>query len=208
MAKVSQDRIEQLRQIILPVAIDAFATNGIRAVKMDDIASSLKMSKRTLYEAYDNKKELFLDAMKAIMDEFHQHMMTFASTDRDVMDILLEFFKKQFEIYAKINPQFFADLHRYPELLEEIRKMRKIKVDSGVVFCMKGVKEGYFRDDVNYELLMRIGRDVSQMTREKTEYSSYDVPEFFYTYVCTILRGVCTERGLAKIDEFIGQLKK
>ena len=51
-----------LRGRILDVAMHAFATKGIRAVKMDDIAQSLTISKRTLYELYDNKEKLLLEA--------------------------------------------------------------------------------------------------------------------------------------------------
>ena len=35
--------------------MQAFVAQGIRAVKMDDISQELGISKRTLYELYDNK---------------------------------------------------------------------------------------------------------------------------------------------------------
>ena len=44
-----------LKDKILEAAMDAFTKNGIRAVKMDDIAMSLSISKRTLYEIYGGK---------------------------------------------------------------------------------------------------------------------------------------------------------
>lgn len=46
---------EALKDKILETAMVAFAEKGIRAVKMDDIANSLSISKRTLYEIYGNK---------------------------------------------------------------------------------------------------------------------------------------------------------
>ncbi len=51
--QVSQtNRHRHLKQQILPVARKAFSLHGIKAVKMDDIASTMKISKRTLYETY------------------------------------------------------------------------------------------------------------------------------------------------------------
>ena len=47
-----------LREVILKTAMKAFAEKGIRAVKMDDIAESLSISKRTMYEIYATKEEL------------------------------------------------------------------------------------------------------------------------------------------------------
>ena len=49
---------EALKDKILTTAMTAFARNGIRAVKMDDIANALSISKRTLYEVYRNKEDL------------------------------------------------------------------------------------------------------------------------------------------------------
>ena len=47
----------QLRKRILEVASLEFRSKGIRSVKMDDIANSLSISKRTLYEIYENKEQ-------------------------------------------------------------------------------------------------------------------------------------------------------
>ena len=47
-----------LKDKILESAMLLFAQQGIRAVKMDDIATSLAISKRTLYELFDDKETL------------------------------------------------------------------------------------------------------------------------------------------------------
>ena len=49
---------EGLKEKILSTAMAAFYKNGIRAVKMNDIANALSISKRTLYELYKNKEDL------------------------------------------------------------------------------------------------------------------------------------------------------
>ena len=46
---------QSLRDRILDAAMILFAKHGIRAVKMDDVSHALSISKRTLYELYDNK---------------------------------------------------------------------------------------------------------------------------------------------------------
>ena len=43
--------------------MEMFATQGIKAVRMDDIARSLGVSKRTLYEQFGDKQGLLLLAM-------------------------------------------------------------------------------------------------------------------------------------------------
>lgn len=50
---------KEVKAKILQLATTMFFQHGIRKVKMDDIATHLKISKRTLYEIYQNKKTYF-----------------------------------------------------------------------------------------------------------------------------------------------------
>ena len=52
---------EGLRQKILDTAMGLFKQKGIKAVRMDDIATEIAISKRTLYEIYSNKEDLLLN---------------------------------------------------------------------------------------------------------------------------------------------------
>ena len=52
-----------LKERILTVAMQALKLRGIRNVRMDDIATTLGISKRTIYEIYSNKEELLLDGI-------------------------------------------------------------------------------------------------------------------------------------------------
>ena len=63
MGHISEYRAA-LKGKILDKALQLFFANGIRAVKMDDIAKSLSISKRTLYELYDNKEILLFECLK------------------------------------------------------------------------------------------------------------------------------------------------
>ena len=49
---------------ILSYAIENFSRNGIRNVKMDDIASDLGISKRTLYQLFKDKENLLVECFK------------------------------------------------------------------------------------------------------------------------------------------------
>ena len=47
-----------LKQKIIDTALPLFKENGIKAVKMDDIATILGISKRTLYEIIGDRKSV------------------------------------------------------------------------------------------------------------------------------------------------------
>ena len=53
-----------LKEKICLTALRLFHKRGIRQVKMDDIATTLSVSKRTLYEIYTNKMELLAEVLE------------------------------------------------------------------------------------------------------------------------------------------------
>lgn len=197
------DRRQQLKATILPMAREAFRLHGIRAVKMDDFASSLKMSKRTLYETYQNKEALLIDVLRMAMEEHHAAMQAFKAQNNDVMDLIIEHFRIQTERYSKTNPLFFKDLKFYPGLTDEFRDIENRNLEKTMEVFARGIEEGYFRPEVNYEFVCKVGRQFSLIFRTQEEYAQYDIRELFVSFVCTLLRGICTEKGVVKLDSFL-----
>ena len=197
------DRRQQLKAIILPMAREAFRLHGIRAVKMDDLAASLKMSKRTLYETYQNKEALLIDVLRLTMEEHHTVMQEFKEHNNDVMDLIIEHFRIQTENYAETNPLFFKDLKFYPDLTDKFRDIEKCNEEKTMEVFARGIEEGYFRPEVNYEFIAKVGRQFSIIFRTQEDFSQYDMHEVFISFVCTLLRGICTEKGIAKLDSFL-----
>ena len=71
---IENDYKKEVKAKILQLATTMFFQHGIRKVKMDDIAARLKISKRTLYEIYQNKEEnLNVNSKnKAVADTFEK----------------------------------------------------------------------------------------------------------------------------------------
>ncbi|RKP53536.1 TetR/AcrR family transcriptional regulator [Pararobbsia silviterrae] len=74
------------RDQILKVAERLFREAGYTATSMLDIARQCEMSKRTLYEAFATKEELF-EALVTDVESFpaHEHPLDAASSPRDVL---------------------------------------------------------------------------------------------------------------------------
>ena len=107
---------QSLKTRILDAATDAFSQKGIKSVRMDDIAKSLNISKRTLYEIYENKEVLLFECLKSAKSASQQEMMLIATQQANVMDIILTIYRSKIAQLQKINPQFYSDLEKYPEL--------------------------------------------------------------------------------------------
>ena len=82
---------KSLKGRILEAAMKAFAQRGVKAVKMDDIAQMLSISKRTLYEIYKDKEELLYQGVVQYDQNNRQYLAAFVEQASSVMDIIIEF---------------------------------------------------------------------------------------------------------------------
>lgn len=129
---------QELRQRLLRIAMREFRSKGIQAVKMDDIANILSVSKRTMYETFENKEHLLMESVKAEYDGFDRHMQAFASEkERHVIDFILETYRLHMESLKDTVPNYYADLRKYPEVLAGWKKGTMSFKSERVVFLRR-----------------------------------------------------------------------
>lgn len=202
------DYREDLRDQILKVAMREFTTIGVKSVKMDDIARKLRISKRTLYEIYENKETLLLECVERRMQAFEAVMERFcAEGNKHVIDILLEFYRLQMEELRDMNPLYFEDLHKYPRVVDYIERARKEHDVRSMDFFERGVQDGYFRGDFNYELISRLGNSMMQNVMEHKLYNLYSLQDIFRNVIMLFIRGMCTAKGIVELDRQLEELK-
>lgn len=189
-----------LREVILKTAMKAFAEKGIRAVKMDDIAECLAISKRTMYEIYATKEELLYEGVKAFREKRKEKFMELAK-EKDLMEILLKVYHVRVEEANATNPLFYDDLVKYPRVLRYLNREKKNSREDMMLFFERGVQEGYFRDDINYELAMHLFEALGRYIQEERLYNKYSIKEIFRGMPLVLLRGLCTEKGIEKLQK-------
>ena len=194
---------QELRERILATAMNEFYTKGIKAVKMDDIAKRLSISKRTLYEIYQNKEELLLEGMKASEAEFDAHMKAFSfQQSSNVMDILIEFYHYQVTKLAKITPAYYEDLHKYSLITEYLHsKQSERDKKNASLFIKKGIQEGFFRADINYSIVTQIARESVHYAMMNQLYKEHSIQEVFSNIILLFIRGICTLKGLQRLED-------
>ena len=104
--KVDNSYRQNLKVKIVATATSMFHKHGIKSVKMDDIANALSISKRTLYEIYDNKEDLLYEVVCAHELESRNRMKQLNESGANVMDILIGYLKDTLVELGKIEPIF------------------------------------------------------------------------------------------------------
>ncbi|MCR5679935.1 MAG: TetR/AcrR family transcriptional regulator [Prevotella sp.] len=194
---------QQLRDRILDTAMHAFATQGIRAVKMDDIARQLGISKRTLYEIYDNKEDLLFEGVKKYKEIRERQIKDMLDGDHNVMDVILYAYRQKVETFRRTSPKFYSDLTKFPRVMSLQERDRHVNHERFLVFLERGVKEGFFRTDIDYRLVVRLFEAIGDYILNNQLYRIFSIEAIFKNIVFVSIRGFCTERGIKTIDAMI-----
>lgn len=191
-----------LREVILNTAMKAFQEKGIRAVKMDDIAESLTISKRTMYELYATKEELLYEGVKAY-HERQKAKLVELSKGKDLMEILMKYYRIKVEEGHATSQNFYNDLIKYPRVFRYLNREKMHTRENLLKFFERGVYEGYFRDDINYELAARLFDAIARYVIEQRLYNLFTIEELFTSLSFVSLRGLCTEKGIKKLERLL-----
>jgi len=192
-----------LRDKIITTAMEAFAQKGIRHVKMDDVAKELGISKRTLYEIFDKKEDLLYEGVKFYLGDRRTQMETKAQECKNVMEIILLAYKQKVEEVRQTNPCFYTDLVKYPKVARYLAQQNQQMLTNMTKFIERGIEEGYFRKEVNPELVARLFDALGKYVMEQQLYCLYTIEDIFTNLVFVTIRGICTEKGIEVIKQWI-----
>ena len=196
-----------LRERIIERAMQDFSKNGIRAVKMDTLAKELGISKRTMYEIFEDKESLLFEGIKVYGDRKREYLHSYAEEGHDVIDIIMEAYHMKVEEVRAVNPDFYLDLMKYPRLAQHVKEAQQKSREGFLAFMKRGVDDGYFRPDVNYELVPHIFDALGQYILTNSLVQQYSVEELFSNCFLIALRGFCTDKGLHTIDKLMAEAK-
>ena len=202
--KNRKDKAEVKEWVVRAAAV-FFKQKGIRNVRMDDIAAELSISKRTLYELFQDKEELLLDVVRLHSEEMHAYMSQVAMQADNVLEVLLKFYERSASDLQHTHRRFFEDMDKYPKVQQFIDENRRNNLDEAMAFYRTGVEQGIFRQDVNYGIVRAMVGEQMNILLHSDTCKAYSLAEIFETVVFMHMRGISTEKGLAIVDDFLRQ---
>lgn len=192
---------------ILAYAIENFSRNGIRNVKMDDIASDLGISKRTLYQLFKDKENLLVECFKYSEKRSAKLYSELIKSTDNILELYTKWLKMRIDEIRSINPQFFSDLNKYSRVQKYFRDVSALKSKEGLKFINMGIAQGLFRNDINYNVLLRISDIVTESIMRNELYLEYSYDDLFGSTSIMSVRGICTKKGYDLLDKYIESYK-
>ena len=113
----------ELRERIISAAAKLFQEHGIKQVRMDDVASGLGISKKTLYATFADKEAILLEVVKLTSESLCQGLKETLMNSSNVLEQIFWLYKRIIEHSREVNPLFFTELIRYAEVEAYFERM-------------------------------------------------------------------------------------
>lgn len=200
------------RQRIIEGGIALMAKQGIRKTTMDNLATYLVMSKRTIYENFEDKVDIIRSIVRHIIEKSEENTKRIEAQSTDTIEglfMMLEQIESEFTTQRHINNDIRA---HYPAIFEEELVKHHNKVYQNIVTGLqRGIAQGDILEDTNlgfavFAMLETVGTLMQNTDRMVTVTQVSPTDAFKYVLI-NFFRGIATEQGIAKIDKIVRSKK-
>lgn len=195
-----------MKKEIIKIATELFLSLGFKSITMDDISKKMGISKKTIYEFFENK-EILVRASTNM--KYNQVMNNIIKIKKSAKDPIMEVYLIKKELLQhlsneKTSPQYQLQKY-YPEIYHELKE-KEFKIFNKMFkeSLKKGVKMDLFRKEIRVNFITRIYfnglrgiRDINLFPLDK-----YKIDELITDFFEYHLRAISTKKGLSLLKSY------
>ncbi len=190
---------------ILAKAEELFLSYGIKSITMDDFATRMGMSKRTLYQYVSDKDELVCKTMKNHLEQERKAVLEISKRNDNAIDEIFEIGKHVLVHLRKMNPSTIYDLQKYhPDGWKIFVEHKNTFIYSCILNNIrKGIKQGLYRGDFNPDFIAKFysARTELVVSQEVFPFQKYSVQEVYAEYLKYHVRAIASGKGLKYLEK-------
>ena len=196
-----------MRENILHKAAEMFLSYGFKSVTMDDIATEMSVSKKTLYKYFSNKVELVEASVETVQETIDKAILDVKNKKFNAIEeefavkaIFKEMFKK-----AKNSPMFQLKKY-YPETFQRLKE-REVCVfeDCNLDNLINGKKQGLYREEINNKLIAKFYFTLIFEIFENESHGKnmQELMKLEYKVLEYHIRAIATPKGVKELEKQI-----
>ncbi|MBP3419152.1 MAG: TetR/AcrR family transcriptional regulator [Marinifilaceae bacterium] len=202
--------IEEIKESWLRIIWELFIKRGLRSTSMDDIASALHISKKTLYQHFKNKEDIVLQCMAWIASpDFQEKVINAIEQERAL--VVLHAIKQRIQ-HDSTNyniPAIFYDIKKFhPAIYDQINIQHQNFFNTILSHTIdKGIKEGVFKENENIKVQIWLITYVMTSLKdpELQEQALADLPKSQQKKISSVLLdnlvySIATPEGLTEFE--------
>ncbi|MCK9401996.1 MAG: TetR/AcrR family transcriptional regulator [Chitinophagaceae bacterium] len=197
---------------IVNKAHELFMRYGIRSVSMDDVATHLGISKKTIYQFYADKDALVEGVIDIEIKANQCECTLHKQKSENAIQELFMAVDMMLDVLSKINPTVLFDLEKYHT--KAFRKHNEF-MNKFLYSIIKenldwGKSEGLYREEVKTDILarFRLASTFLILNPELFLVGKHSLPNVFAEITDNFLYGLASAKGLKLIQKYKQQRQK
>ncbi len=181
-----------------------FMAEGVKSVRMDDIARVLSVSKRTLYELFGDKEELIYEAICHFVEEAHTRRSLILNDVNNELEAMIVSLRDMI-VRAPEVARIRRNLERfYPKVNTRLEENGMMRSKSELrEWLAASIERGYLTPTANSDLVVDVLHNCVQgmlVVEYSDDNRSANVVSRVACSVLIFIRGLCTPEGLEVVD--------
>jgi AcrR family transcriptional regulator len=203
-----------IKNTILQKALLLFFRYGLKSVTMDDIARELAISKKTLYQFFENKNDLLTQIMEIENEKDATITCQIIHKSSDALDELLGHAQHAIGELSKLmsSSTMIYDFQKYyREIWSKFENEMNNRIYEGTKNNIeRGIREGLYRADVDADIIAKlyVSKMMCFVDEDMFPSKKYDKVKLFKQYLIYHIHGIATAKGLKKLEERINAFVK
>lgn len=197
--------MEIKKKEILEQALKLFMRLGIKSMTMDDVATQLRISKKTLYEHFTDKNDLVEQAVATICTFHRETIRAICERGLNAIDENEEITKFLVAQVGCMHPSVQFDLQKYhPKAWEIMEKRQREDVYTCVIANLrKGMAEGLYRDELDAEVITRLYISRIDSTWDGRVFPSdqFNLSDVLWKHFEYHIRGIASKKGVTYLEK-------
>src|SRR5260221_1560570 len=202
----------EVKERILIKAADLFMRYGIRSITMDEIASQLGISKKTIYQFFTDKD----DMVSAVIDlEIKRNEKECIQFKNDAVDAVHENFlalEDLDEMLKYMNPLMLYDLEKHhPRAFLKLKEYKYQFLYQAILDNLRrGIHEGVYRTDIQLDIVAknRIESAFLVFNPDLFPHTRYKMSEVNFELAMLFLHGITIAKGKKLIEKYTNERNK
>lgn len=192
--------MEEKKQHIIKNVGLLYMKFGIRNVTMDQVATEFGISKKTLYQYFNDKEDLVAQVVDYFLS--NPEMDITNPEDGNAIDDMFYIRERVAYILKMYNNNIEVELKRtYPQLHDKVYETKRRRIfETTIDNLRKGMEEGLYRNDLEPSFIAKLtmGRTLYTMNPDYGVFEDYEVHSlaFFDSIMNYHMHAICTQSGL------------
>lgn len=199
-----------MREKILSKAVELFLNFGFKSVTMDDIATEMGISKKTIYAHFSTKSKLVEAASLKVFDVISTGINCIHAKNLNVIEETFEIknFAMKHLNNERTSPHY--QLNKYYPKIAAILRNKQYGVIQGCVVenLNKGIETGIYRKNIPVSFISKIYFIGINGIKDNDLFppEEFSTMELMQNYLEYHLRAIVTKKGLKILKKFINKI--